>query len=362
LTTAPSDEAILQAVERHISEHGTSVDLSAPGAARISWHSVFEFHVHRSIEKRYEQQGKAKGSDGKVATKPTYTDLEAYPVAPPADPQTSQRTSLVLQGTIDEELCGGCVGGRNQCGACKGRGRLPCPTHVECEACHGGPDTCWECDGTGTPRTRRRRSGTRDRGPDAPKRETCKRCRSRDVACPTCLGETATPCRECDKKGSLPCEECNGAKRVEHKRCGGTGRFTVWTEGIIAHTPDTDEVILPGPQFSWLKTASLGEWRRAELTGVTEKLPDFLQDAHRRLVAPHLPAKKHEVSRRMTFRHLPIARVEVVAHPHRVYYAFPAVTGIEVARRPSRDHVKALVWTAAALAALTTVVTLTVLR
>lgn len=52
----------------------------------------------------------------------------------------------------------------------------------------------------------------------------------------------------------------------------------------------------------------------------------------------------------------------MTAHPDRVYYAFPAATGIEVTRRPSRDRVRALAWAAVAVAALVTVVSLTVLR
>jgi hypothetical protein len=361
-SVVPSDEEILKAVERHISQHGAPVDLSGPGAAKISWRSLFEFHVFRSIEKRYEQQAREKGRYKDVATRETYTDLDAYPVAPPADPARTYRTRLVREGTIDEELCGGCVGGKKTCGACKGRGGMSCPPHVECEGCHGSVDTCWECDGTGTPRTRRARAGSRPRGPDAQERAACRRCKRRDVACPKCRGETMVTCPDCDGTASMPCQECGGAKRVVHNPCGGTGRFTVWTEGIIAHTPDPDEVKLPGPQFTWLKTDSLGEKMRAELTGVTEKLPDFLEDVHRELVVPRLPAKKGEIRRRMTFDYLPLARVEVLAHPDRVYYAFPATTGIEVAGRPNKQRVTALAWATVAVAALVTVVSLTVLR
>ncbi|MER6786489.1 hypothetical protein ABT330_18040 [Streptomyces sp. NPDC000658] len=361
-SAVPSEDEILRAVERHVSQRGVPVDLRAPGAAKVSWQSLFEFHVHRSIERRHERQAREKGSPADIATRPTYTDLAAYPVAPPADPAKTYRTRLVREGTVDEEPCDGCVGGRTTCGTCKGRGGMPCPADVECEGCHGGVDACWECDGTGTPRTRRARAGSRPRGPDAPERVTCRRCKRRDVACPTCRGRTMTTCPDCDGTASTPCEECKGSTRTVHVPCGGAGRFTVWTEGVVAHLPDPDEVRLTGPQFAWLKTDALGAWMRAELTGVTDALPDFLEDAHRELIAGHLPARKNEVRRRMTFAYLPLARVEVRGRPDSVYYAFPAVTGIEVARRPSRERVTALVWAAAAVAALVVVVSLTVLR
>ncbi|MFF1544627.1 hypothetical protein [Streptomyces sp. NPDC058291] len=361
-SVAPSDEEMLKAVERYVSQHGAPVDLSAPGAAEVSWRSLFEFHVLRSIESRYERSARDKGRFEEITARPTYSDLAAYPVPPPADPARTYRTRLVREGSVDEEPCGDCVGGRKTCGACKGRGELPCPAHVECEDCHASVDACWECDGTGTPRTRRPRAGSRPRGPDARERVACRRCKRRDVACPTCHGETMATCPDCNGTASTPCTECGGSKHTVHQRCGGAGRFTVWREGVVAHTPDPDAVRIPGPQFAWLRTETLGERMRAETTGVTDRLPDFLEDAHRELIAPYLPARKGEVARRMTFSYLPLARVLVRAHPDRVYYAFPAATGIEVVRRPSRDRVTALAWAAVAFAALVAVVSFTVLR
>ncbi|MCQ9136497.1 hypothetical protein [Streptomyces hilarionis] len=361
-SAVPSDDDVLRAVERRLAERGAPVDLRAPGAAKVSWQSLFEFRVDRSIEKRHERVTRQKGTSEDIEARPTYTDLDAYPVAPPDDPARTYRHRLVREGTVDEVPCDGCVGGRTTCGTCKGRGGMPCPPDVECEDCHGGVDACWECDGTGTPRTRRARAGSRPRGPDAPERAVCRRCGRRDVACPTCRGRTRKVCTDCDGTASTPCKECRGAKRVTHRPCGGAGRFTVWTEGVVAHLPDPDEVRLPGPQFAWLKTDLLGVWMRAELTGVTDALPDFLEDGHRDLIARHLPARENEVRRRMTFAYLPLARVEVHGHPDRVYYAFPAVTGIEVARRPSRRRVTALAWAATAVAALVVAVSLAVLR
>ncbi|MFF8971463.1 hypothetical protein [Streptomyces sp. NPDC014995] len=360
----PSDEEVLQAVERYLARHRITTRLSVPGAASLAWRSVLECQVHRSIERRKERPQQAKGPRGRnkdIADRPSYTDLDAYPVEPPADPSRPQVVRLVREGSLDEVACEGCVGGRKDCDTCEGRGGTDCPAWVECEVCRGGPDACWECDGTGTPRTRRARTATRPRREGAPARAArCRRCDGADVACPKCSGEWKWRCPTCKGKGLAPCDTCKGAKRVTHRGCDGTGRLTVWTEGVITHTPDLDRLEPVYPRFSRLKT---GQWRTAELTSATGELPDFLEDAHLKQVTPLLAVKEREVRRRVRLRYLPLARVQASADPHHVYYAFPALSGdIEVIRRFSRRRLVALAWAAVAVAVVAVVVTVTVLR
>ncbi|MFF5189509.1 hypothetical protein ACFY30_38080 [Streptomyces sp. NPDC000345] len=359
MATAPSDEEVLRAVERRVSRPGVTTRLTVPGAAALSWQSVFACRIVRSIERRVERGRRVKGRPSGLANRPTYTDLGAYPVKPPADPATPRRLELVREDSLAQEPCGDCVDGRKDCAACAGRGGRACPRHLECDACHGGPDACWECDGTGHPRTRRPRAA-RARPEDGRERAACKRCRRPDVACPKCLGERQITCTVCKGTGFAGCGACKGAKRLRHEECGGTGRFTVWTEGVVTHTPSVDEIPPVYPPFSKLKK---GQWRTAELTGADAALPDFLEDVHLERAAPLLAVEEGEVARRVTLRHLPLARVELTSDPDRVYYAFPDLTGgIEVIGRPSRQRLTALAWAAFALAALAAVVTLTVLR
>ncbi|MFC4500522.1 hypothetical protein [Streptomyces vulcanius] len=354
---------MLQAVERRVSRPGIAVSLSAPGAASLSWQSVFECGIVRSIERRdeYHQRARGRSVHGGLAKRATYTDLVAHPVTPPSDPGTPKRTELIREGSLGEVACGDCVEGRKDCKACKGAGSHACHRHVECDMCRGGPDACWECDGTGHPRTHRvRRTASRPEG--AAERAECTRCRRPEVACPRCLGERQVPCPRCQGAGQVTCEACMGQKRLRHEECGGTGVFTVWTEGVVTHTPDADELASGYPPLTRLRK---GAWRTAELTAATEKLPDFVADAHRERLVPLLAVRDGEVRRRVTLRCLPVARVTIPGDPDHVFYAFPGNGddgGIEVIRRPSRERVKALAWAAAAVVALAAVLTLTFVR
>ncbi|MFF3844664.1 hypothetical protein [Streptomyces sp. NPDC002328] len=364
MATVPSEEEVLRAVERRMTRYKITADLSAPGAATVSWPSVLECRIHRSLEKRREEPGRAKGprsANQRVADRPTYTDLHANPVTPPDDPATARRIDLVREGTLDETACDGCTDGRKDCDACKGRGGRDCPAWIECEVCEGGPDACWECDGTGTPRTRRPRASARPRPEGArPRAAQCKRCAAADVACPNCAGEWKWKCPACKGKGRITCGECKGARRLPHQPCGATGRLTVWTAGVITHTPATDELKPVYPPFSRLKS---GRRLTAELNAAGDELPDFLDDVHRKRLARLLAEQDREVRRRVSLSYLPLARVESPADPRRVYYAFPAATGgIEVIDRFSRQRVSAFAWTAAAVVALAVVVAVTVLR
>ncbi|MFJ8104373.1 hypothetical protein [Streptomyces sp. NPDC096132] len=359
MATAPSDEEMLQAVERRVSRPGVTTRLTVPGAAALTWQSVFECRIVRSVERRTERRRRVKGRQSGLANRPTYTHLGTYPVAPPADPGAQRRLELVQEGSLAEEPCEDCVDGKRDCEACEGRGGRPCPRHIECDACHGGPDACWECDGTGHPRTKRSRA-PRPRPEGAEARAACKRCRRADVACPKCLGERQVTCPVCKGTGTAGCGTCKGAKRLRHEECGGTGRFTAWTEGVVTHTPAAEELRPAYPPFSKLRK---GQWRTAVLTSADDDLPDFLEDAHLKQAAPFLAVKEGEVGRRVTLRYLPLARVELRTDPDRVYYAFPEASGeIEVIGRPSRQRVTALAWAAFAVITLAALVTLTLLR
>ncbi|MET9059985.1 hypothetical protein ABZX99_19435 [Streptomyces antibioticus] len=360
MATAPSREEILKAVERHIARRGGGVHVTAAGAADFSWQSLFDCQVLRSIERREETSRKEKGRRAGPARQPTYTDLDAYTVPPPAHPGLAKRYELVREGSLDELECPDCEDGRKDCATCEGRGGRDCPRDVECAVCHGGPDTCWECDGTGHPRSRRARAAAAPR-PDAAEveRATCSRCRRPDVACPSCRGRRQTTCAVCSGTGLAPCADCKGARRVRDEACGGTGRFTVWTQGVITHTPDREETKVSAPAFLRVRT---DQWNHRTLRDVGAELPDFLDDEHRKLAAPLLAVKDGEILRRVTLRHLPLARVALRADPDRVYYAYPGPGGIVVHRRPSKERVTALVWAALTVVALVTVVALTVLR
>ncbi|WP_460066040.1 hypothetical protein [Streptomyces sp. YKOK-I1] len=360
----PSDEEILRAVERQLAGRRISTRLTDPGAASLSWESVLECEIHRSIEERGKEGPRtAKGPlsrNGTIAERPTYTDLDAYVAKPPADPSRRQVVHLVREGTLDEVPCGGCVDGRKDCAACEGRGRTDCPPWIDCEVCRGGPDTCWECDGTGTPRTRRARDGTRPRKEGTRERAAeCKRCHAADVACPKCSGDWRRECPACRGKGDVVCGTCDGDRRVEHRECDATGRLTVCTGATITHEPRRDALPVkrhPGQ----LKT---GDWYRATLTSPDDDLPGFLEDGHAKRLAPLLAPRAREVRRHVTIALLPLARVETPADPDHVYYAFRLPSGdIKVIDRFSRQRKAALLWAAAAVVALAVTITLTVLR
>ncbi|GAB7108619.1 hypothetical protein JCM4814A_69330 [Streptomyces phaeofaciens JCM 4814] len=352
MATAPSEEELLQAVERYASRRGAVM-----GTASLTWQSVFECRIVRSIERREERQVRAKGRKRPGA--PTYTDLAAHPVTPPLDPGTRQEVVLVREGSPAEVECGDCVRGKRDCAACEGSGRRSCPRHVECAVCRGGPDACWECEGTGRPTTHRaRRTAPRPEG--APERSACRRCERPEVACPGCLGERRVPCPACRGTGAVTCGTCRGARRLRHQECGGTGVFTEWTQGVVTHTPDTDQV--KAARYPFLSRLRKGRWHAAELTRATDKLPDFLEDVHREQVEPLLARREGEVRRRVTLRHLPLVRVVFAAAPDSIYYAFPGRTGVVVVHRPSRESVTGLAWSLGVLLVLIVVLLLTVWR
>ncbi|GAA2420081.1 hypothetical protein [Streptomyces glaucus] len=341
MATDPSDEEFLQAVEEHVFGRGGTVRLTLPGAAALDRQQLLDARIVRCIETRETRDRRVPGlRRAEIAERPACTDLAAHPVDPPDDPARSRTLTLVRAGSLDEIVCEGCEGGTRDCEACGGRGGRDCPRYVDCDVCEGGPDACWECDGTGTPRTRGAARAARPRPQDAAKRATCARCERPEVACPKCLGRRHLDCPVCDRSGRVPCRGCGGRERIRHTPCAGTGHFTVWTEGIIRHTPDAKEVKRLAPLVVRMPTDATGDWRETRLTSVTDKLPDDLDPAHRALLEPELAVRDGEVRRRVTVRRLPLARVTVRDDPHRVYYAFPVRSGgIDVVGLPSRQRV-----------------------
>ncbi|MFC9077575.1 hypothetical protein ACFTY7_11140 [Streptomyces sp. NPDC057062] len=107
----PSAEELLQAVGEHVARHGISVLLTSPGAAHLSWQSLLDCRIVRSVEERSEREMRTTGRRRDIADRPAYTDLASHPVETPADPVTPLRLELVREGSLGEVACEGCEGG-----------------------------------------------------------------------------------------------------------------------------------------------------------------------------------------------------------------------------------------------------------
>ncbi|KPH99554.1 hypothetical protein OK074_0683 [Actinobacteria bacterium OK074] len=354
---SPSDEEIRQAVGKYVARRGITVHPTETNT-NVHRNPLLKFEIVRSVKDTREGSRKVPGSGKDIAKRGTYTDLETYPVDPPADPREYKRVDLVREGSFEVVDCEDCTGGTYLCTECDGRGKHDCAPYVDCPVCDRSTNVCWECEGRGRPRTRRR-TPPRPRPAGAPERATCKRCGVEDVACPKCEGEGQLECPDCEKQGFVTCESCNGKGRHTHAECRGTGRFALWTEGVVEFTPVPDGANVPAPAGLRRQTDRLGRWRPVTLTRATDKLPDDLDPAHRRLVEPRLALGEREFGRSATLRHLPFCHVTMVADPHRVYYAFPSNSGIEVVARPTKERVRHYAAiTVAALAVVALVATL----
>lgn len=77
MATRPTEEEILAAVERQPAGRRISTRLTDPGEASLTWESVLECEIHRSIEERgTEGRRTAKGPlsrNGRIAERPTCT-------------------------------------------------------------------------------------------------------------------------------------------------------------------------------------------------------------------------------------------------------------------------------------------------
>ncbi|MGI5251505.1 hypothetical protein [Actinacidiphila glaucinigra] len=347
----PSDDEMLQALARHLSGAGGAVRLDSSAGADLSWHSVLDCRIRRTTETRKESARTEKGRKD-LSALPTYSHLAGYRPGPPAGHGSVHRIELVREGSVRHNTCE-CGNGEWACKRCEGRGRLPCDPTTACPDCRG-LESCAECDGTGKPRPRAK---DRDRAAPAtasravPRRVRCAKCRRPGAACPTCAGRGRTQCSQCTGTGLVDCPKCTGGGTVAHDACGGSGVVTTWVGAVIEQRSREELVRRPlkRPPFPVRRrTARLGRWRKAVLTG-DEALPGDLDATHAEALVPHLvPAG--EVHRRIVLRHLPLARITVPTDPDRVFYAFPGSDGIEVLGLPSSRRVaRGLAIAAAAL-------------
>ncbi|MEU6224140.1 hypothetical protein [Streptomyces sp. NPDC047042] len=358
----PSDEEVLQAVERYLSGRGNPVRLVAPGTAELSRQPLLEFRIDRRFEERHP--GVPERVPGKklkqIARRPSYTDLATHHVPVPAGFQPTPPVRLVLAGSVAEGPCPDCAAGKRDCDTCGGSGTQDCPDVVACDGCGGGSDSCWSCGGGGS-----RRRGSRKPPPNAsPRTDWCRRCAAPKSACPKCVGFQTMTCPVCDGKRRRKCEACNGAKRVRHKPCEGTGFFTTFIEARITHPVESEQERVAAPAHLRLLTQWRAGWREERLRRVTDKLPADLPETLRGQVERQLALAEREVTRLATLRYLPVARVTVDADPDWVYFAFPERSGsatLKVVRRPAKQRVLRLVGIAAAAVVVALLVTLLVL-
>ncbi|MEU3465265.1 hypothetical protein ABZ721_35685 [Streptomyces sp. NPDC006733] len=345
---APSDDDILEAVERRLAQRGVLQKLHTPGAATIARCPLLDCRIVRSVEIRREQQRTHHGAKD-LSTYPTYQDLTAYPCPPPRDPATSQQHILVLRGSVRERHCD-CGNGKVGCPRCKGRGRLSCDPRTVCLQCRGA-DPCRVCRGTG----RRRHVPRTSALPADGDLVTCTQCGAREAACPTCTGRGTLTCPICNGTEVITCADCTGKGTINHAACGGEGRTTSWTEGTISHTPQEAALVLPKkplPLVVRQRTRSQGQWRSAQVAG-NDQPPEDLDATHRAAIGRVWGERPNEVARSTNIRHLALARVEVAADPHRVYYVFPTPTGVQAIWLPSPRLVeRVLAWGAGFIALL----------
>ncbi|MFF3563995.1 hypothetical protein ACFYXS_28505 [Streptomyces sp. NPDC002574] len=356
----PTDEDVLRAVERHLSERGGGpVRFGAPTAVRISWHSLLDCRIVRTTETRTESARTHKGRID-LSKRAVYTELTTHKVDPPPEPGRPRRIELVQRDSIRERACE-CGNGTWHCKRCEGRGDIPCDTTVVCAACRG-LDPCTACEGTGRARDRAStRRGAADGTAGAPvaassERVRCAKCRSPRTACPKCAGRARTECPKCEGRGSVPCPQCKGSGTVPHDACAGTGVLTAWTGAVIEERDRADAVTLPRkrpPRRARRRAGSAGDWRETVLTSSRADLPGDLEHEHHDAIAPRLGRTPGEVARRVTIRHLPLARLAADQDPDRVFYVFPGRYGLEVVPLPSRRRV--LHASAVAVAALVVV-------
>ncbi|MEU1617258.1 hypothetical protein ABZ479_08105 [Streptomyces sp. NPDC005722] len=339
----PSDDEMLQALARHLSAAGGAVRPEASAGADLSWHSVLDCRIRRTTETRKETARTEKGRKD-LSALATYTHLAGHRPGPPAEHGSLRRIELVREGSVRHNTCE-CGNGAWVCKRCEGRGRLPCDPTTACPDCRG-LESCAECDGTGRPRPRTK---DRDQGRAAqatasgtvPRRVRCAKCRRPDAACPTCAGRARTKCPQCSGSGLVDCPTCKGDGTVAHEACGGSGVVTTWVGGVIEQRSHEELVRRPRrrPPFPVRRrTARLGRWRKAVLTG-DDPLPGDLDAAHAEALAPYLSVRAGEAHRRIVLRHLPLARITVPTDPDRVHYAFPGADGVEVLTLPSRRRV-----------------------
>lgn len=362
LTT--SDEDVLRAVERYLSEQGREVRLLVPATARLTKQPLLDFRIVRRtvVRGRPVQREEPRKRLKEISRRPSYTDLATHPVEVPSGFAEARPVTLVLEGSTVEVPCPDrdCDGGMVDCGGCGASGRVDCPPTLKCGGCRGGVDACWSCGGTGKKGTRKPPAKART----TVRTEWCRLCGEHDVACPKCLGRRTKPCDVCKEKGFRACDTCRGAKRLKHKRCGGSTFVTRFTEVEISFPLERDRDREPArPHLRWPTSSSRAGWREKRLTSVADKLPADLPETLRSRVEPQLALVKGEATREAILRYLPVARVTVDGDLEWVYFAFPAEQGsdaLKVVRRPAKEVVLRVAGIAAASVMIAVLVTVLV--
>ncbi|MFH8574027.1 hypothetical protein [Streptomyces sp. NPDC017993] len=323
----------LDAVRRHVAERGQAPKMDLPATAEVTWHSLLEGKIVRSIETRTEGERIHRGRID-LSGRPQYDRLQHYRLAPPKDPAVAKTLELVQRGSVTEQSCA-CGNGKVACPRCQGRGDLLCEESATCTDCRG-IDSCLRCDGTG----HRSRKTPQDQRQATGERLTCKKCGALEAACPTCRGRGRVTCATCQGKGIRQCPDCERAGTVPHDRCAGTGHTVTWVEGIISRQPQTEEIRWPESKLPYMARQHArenGNWRKTSLTD-NDSIPDNLEPEFKALLRPRLKPHEGEVARQASLRYLPLARVAVPQHRHRIYYVFPGHTALQVLTLPSQQR------------------------
>lgn len=81
-----NDKDVLEAIRRRLEDRGEAAKLGSPNAVEITWHSLLEGEVVRSIETRTEEKQLHYGHID-LSDRPEYDTLARYRVALPKDPR-----------------------------------------------------------------------------------------------------------------------------------------------------------------------------------------------------------------------------------------------------------------------------------
>ncbi|PJE96817.1 hypothetical protein CUT44_15990 [Streptomyces carminius] len=356
-----TEEQALRAVERRIAERGGPKDLRELGEPDLTRYSVFTCEVvHWTVD-----YGEEKGSwDMKQGRRPdlspfpryrTPEELKARALAPPSEPVREERVLLLRDGTEKEWHCPDtdrCVNGRLGCPQCKGSGRFPCEPRQKCRC----RDTrrCTACKGSGKRRSpapaqpvpsEKDGTGPRvicEKCEETVQRVTCKKCETPDTACPDCAGGGSKDCEHCGGKGWYHCSTCRGGGTVECGACGGKGHWMTWTQGVIEITsqkgkPPRQRRSLP-PVVRWKAARRGAPWRFPMRHG--GRPPEGYESVHRAEVERLAVEKRaNQVAMEAEIEDLPVIGAAFPGLPGRVFYAFPAHSGIEVVPLPARQRV-----------------------
>lgn len=332
------DKEVLEAVQGHVGKRGEALPEPLPGDSTITWHSLLKARVVRTVESRSEDRRFCRGPID-LSDRPVYDTLSGYRVPKPQDPAKPRTWKLVRRGSVDDRLCA-CGNGQVRCQRCEGAGRIRCEPRQSCASCKDST-RCLLCDGAGRSALRPSRTPAATSTPHATghtvDRIRCYECGEPDVACSACRGRGSILCTLCQGDGSRPCPDCAGDGKVTHEYCAGTGRTVEWIEGIITHTPKTDEIKLPEPgTLPWARKLAdqHATWTQTTLVN-SAPLPALVHQDFGSALKPLLRPHPQEIARRTELTYVRFAKVALAKHPHRIYYVFPTLSQPKVVVQPS---------------------------